>query len=398
MNRRGLTLVELMVAVLLTGIVAFIVLQMLGGEQVNYSVTRRKIQLQGDAREAMRILEEEIKNTGYRYVVNTTSPNNMTELCSGSSGYSAGVYFDPQPQLTSPSIYGPHTSGFEIRFYNPMAALSYDCTADLWTVGYLYDSTTKVLYRQAVHGGTLLSSSGFVPFLENVLGLEATYLVYQEDVSLLSTLQAKAASWDLSSGIAKTLSGDTSVTLRYPSSSGTYDAVIDKDLGILDSMATYRISFATNASDSLLSSGNGIGPAGQGYVKFAMFEPSGTMTADTFTVRPLIGSVSRSVQYDLAPVGRSGTPARLGVRVVLLGSDAASTRSLTLSNLKVERLNSGGYLDSLEPGEVAGQADKVRAIRLRLEVSNREHSALGSGSKTDRLTLERIIPVVNNGN
>lgn len=86
MSRRGLTLVELLIAIILTGIVAFIVIEMLGGEQANYTVTRRKIRLQGDAREAMRILEEEIKNTGFRTVVNASSPASMTEMCAGSGG------------------------------------------------------------------------------------------------------------------------------------------------------------------------------------------------------------------------------------------------------------------------------------------------------------------------
>lgn len=397
MSRRGLTLVELLIAIILTGIVAFIVIEMLGGEQANYTVTRRKIRLQGDAREAMRILEEEIKNTGFRTVVNASSPASMTEMCAGSGGYSAGVYFDPQPASTNPSIYGSHASGLEIRFYNPMGTLNYDCTTDLWTIGYRYDSTTKMLHRQAVHGSTALAADGFVPFLDSVLAFEAAYGTYQEDAALLTTLQAKAASWRLSSGIGKTHSGDTAVTLTYPGTSGTYDAIVDWSLGVLDSMATYRISFTTNASDSLLSSAKGIGPAGEGYVQIGMFDPSWHMTKDTFTVRPLVNSVNRSVQYDLAPLSRAASAARLGVRVVLKGSDASNTRSLTISNLKVERLNSGRYLDWLAAEEAVADAAKVKAIRLRITMNNRKRSAKGSGSTSDSISLERIIPVVNNG-
>lgn len=66
MNRRGMTLIELLVGLAITCIIAYIAFDLIQSEQNNYTKTRTKVRLQSDAREAIRIMEEDFSNIGFR--------------------------------------------------------------------------------------------------------------------------------------------------------------------------------------------------------------------------------------------------------------------------------------------------------------------------------------------
>lgn len=392
MNRRGMTLLELLVAMILTGIVSFIVLEMLIGEKANYTVTRRKIGLQSDAREAMRILEEEIKNTGFRISSSYANRTSMGEVVSGRAIYANGASFDPSPSAT---IYGGGT-GLEIRFYNPMMKANFDSLSDLWTIGYKYDPTTKILSRQAVKGWSNLplKADGFVPLLDSVQQFSLSYGRFQENIVLQKPTDV-SGTW---SGLSPVYgNADTSVTYTFGTGSGLAAAYLTTPSWTVDPNATYRVSFWSRASDSLLDTLKGLGKTaipGQGFVKAGFY--SGSTLIDSFTFCPL-ANVKRSVQYDLVHVGvlPSGTLS-FGLCVNLLGTSSA-LRTLTIGGLTITRLNSGKYLDWSDASHIA-DASKIRAIRMRLVASNKKHSSSGSGMTSDQIVLDRIIPVVNNGN
>ena len=73
MIRRGLTLVELLVAIFVAGIVAWLAFALVTSEHDNYTKVRAKVRLQGDAREAIRVIEEDLLNVGFRSGVSRAS-------------------------------------------------------------------------------------------------------------------------------------------------------------------------------------------------------------------------------------------------------------------------------------------------------------------------------------
>lgn len=67
--RQGVTFPELLVAMLCATLVAWMVFDLVGDENRNYTRTRAKVRTQNDAREAMRIIEEDMKNSGFHRIV-----------------------------------------------------------------------------------------------------------------------------------------------------------------------------------------------------------------------------------------------------------------------------------------------------------------------------------------
>ena len=64
--KRGVTLIELLVAMAIATLVGYIAFDLVRDEQGNYTKTRTKVRLQADARDAVRILEEDFANLGFR--------------------------------------------------------------------------------------------------------------------------------------------------------------------------------------------------------------------------------------------------------------------------------------------------------------------------------------------
>lgn len=85
-SSRGVTLPELLVALLCACLVAWIAFDLVRDENRNYTRTRAKVRTQEDAREAMRILEEDLKNSGFHRLVKagitgTTPINPKDSVC-----------------------------------------------------------------------------------------------------------------------------------------------------------------------------------------------------------------------------------------------------------------------------------------------------------------------------
>lgn len=64
--KRGVTLIELLVAMAIAALVGYIAFDLVRDEQGNYTKTRNKVRLQADAREAIRIIEEDFASLGFQ--------------------------------------------------------------------------------------------------------------------------------------------------------------------------------------------------------------------------------------------------------------------------------------------------------------------------------------------
>jgi len=408
--RRGLTLIELLVAVILCGIVVFIAIQVLRGEHKNYTVTREKVRLQSDAREGMRILEEEIKNTGYRTNASIPASTRIltTTFCSEALYGTTGASFDPAP---SSSIY-THTSAtgnvdFEMRFYNPGSGsgTALNCPNDIWTIGYKYDYGSKTVYRQAKPKdpsvpANALKASDWAPFLENVDQFSLEYGVLQKNDVLLepaTTTFAASPVWlqqnatVANSGTDWVISNTTGqvvkvVYLEKPlTASGNASDGARSEL--LDDKNTYRISFTVTANSDFFDGVNGLAstttePTSK-FVTGGFYDVNGVLVGNTFTFRP-VSDNSHLVQYDLVPPASSNAKVFFGIGFQLKQA-SSSTRTLTINGLKIVRLNKGQY--AFQNTVTDAERKTIQAIRLKMQSKNRN----------ELLNFERIIPMVNNG-
>lgn len=414
--KRGLTLIEMLVAVLLCGIVVFVAIQMVTGEHKNYTVTRKKVRLQSDAREAMRILDEEIKNAGYRVrPVIDASLNLQVSKCPDAL-YPSNASIDPNP---SSSAYTAGFKALEIRFYNPIdpPTSSNYCKSKLWTVGYMYNSTDHILYRQGKQGdptvpATALNATDWAPFLENVMDFSWEYGVLMTNDPLLASagtgsqvisftgtsdwysLNTTASTPAGSNVIGKpwtvsTRKGGTDVitavysAIPLTASGNTSDGARNENL---DENATYRVSFDVAANDAFFDATKGI--AANAYLNAGFYTQTGVATGtsgnNVFTFKPASGAII-NVQYDLVPTAQSGK-VFFGVSFQLQAADVVD-RTLTISNLKVVRIDKGNYAFQTTAPALA----TVQALKLKMTVLSTAQSS------TETVKLERVIPVVNNG-
>lgn len=394
-SRTGVTLIELLIAVTLTGLVVMMAFGMLSGEQGNYTRTREKVRLQESAREAVRILDEEVRNTGFRSgadLSNTISPDFTT--CS--DAMVAPGSGDSSSFLVHNSWSDPVGDTLDIRYYQIGSNYQVHCTGPL-TLQYRVASDT--LYRN-------YDNSGWVPFLANVVAFQVRYGQFMDltDSALTSNQLNLPTAWTgslsaSSSGGAIAVTG-WSTSLEYLRSSNALN--LEKG-----SVYRFKATFKPNA---------GFWDTTKGYANLSVgfMNGSGTpVSGDTMaTYAGSIADSSYSVQADIAS-DTTLTGVFLGLRARMKG--AASAPKLSLSALSLVRIHKGRYLQWLDAPTVA-QKNRVKAVRIWLVVRSSKDNGEGvaasfpglgdygtytpsaSDARKSLVQFERIIPVVNNGN
>lgn len=372
MNRRGFSLIELLTAMIITGIVSLVVIQMISGESRHYTTTRGKIKLQSDTREAVRIIEEELRNVGFRIKSSVASGILTSSSCGNSYATSGRIAF-----------FSPHARGIEFRLYNPFqgGTSDFDCDDDLHTLSYSWDSANGLLLRKYAKGKAPdMSAVDSVPFLENVIDFRLQYGIFRSNAALLTPAELGSTSL-FASNVAANVASDSMMTITgWNTTTGSVIAL--KNLGQLDSNATYRIAFTAYASDGFLDPATGFES-----LKIGFFL-SGSPTSSVFTFRPGTSAGAgdvRSIQYDLSPTDDAlGADVRLGIIGRMKG--AASNPSLTVGSVRVTRINDGKIANWVDGTDTTAPWDRIGAIRLQVAVRNSK----------DTLRFMRTIPVVNN--
>lgn len=417
MNRqRGMTLLELLVAMILTGIVAGIVLEMIVGEHKNYTVTREKIQLQTDAREAMRIMEEEIKNSGFHNLADYSRKDSLVmRPCTGDV-FTNGAYV-AEDSTSDGVVLG-------VILFNPMSGGS-SCSDNLWKIEYRWDAKTQVLSRRATKNPAAATfpqtvsaadAKDYVPFLDNVQSFGTAFGIVRDSVALVapSYFIPSAASPPLVNGnlwtkndpsIKDSTDAEGKITFKFPdavAASGPYTMMIANSLpllgasgsgvageGTLNDTATYRISFRVIASPSMdeITGLNG-GYINAGFYASALGTPLGGKTI--FNFRPS-KVTDRVLQYDLSP-GAGATQAGFYFGFQVSSLAAGTGRQLTIANLAVARLDKGRVQTWLGASQMVLNPQKmqqVKMLKLGLRVVD---------SRQKAVSLSRSVQVVNNGN
>jgi prepilin-type N-terminal cleavage/methylation domain-containing protein len=416
-KRAGFTLIELLVAMIVTGIVTGMVFRMFAGEQGNYTRTREKVKMQADAREAMRIIEEEVRNAGYATMMSATSriettPSRCAEVVFPSSGGSI------LPGNNSTSLATGDTIVF--RFYEippsgSLAACGTGSSSRFREIGYRLDNgTLKRRYRTDT-----TTAADWIPFLENVVSFQVRYGLVEDVGNLVfDTTRLRTASyWDPVANSAGMLAvGGSSSTLAFSgfglSSRYAYFGPIDTSRA----NESYRLSMYLSANDSLLDATWGYDSTSLsiGLVKSNLASYVGICN---FKLGQVAGVAVPYEFYFTAGSANIGN-VYLALSGRLRISATAGAQTLTVSRLKVERISRGSYFTWIDSPSKAEMA-KVAAVRINLVVKTPLKSGEGSpqGFSTDQLgdlslpsgytasgadamkshiLYQRIIPVVNN--
>lgn len=417
MNRRGVTLIELLVAMVLTTIVAWMALRMFAGEQQNFTRTREKVKMQADAREAMRIMDEEIRNAGYAVQMSTSnrieaSPASCPEVLFPSTG---GV-IDPGNNSTSYSVGDTILFRlFELPSSGTLTSCTMGSTGQFREIGYRLDN--GVLKRRFRKDTT--SSVSWIPFLQNVVSFQVRYGLVEDTNNIVfdtAKLRNKAFWNPVTNGASMLTLGGTAPTLEFSGFGSTTNYAYFGPIDSSRAGESYRVSMKLMANDSLLDSINGYDTTHfmVGLVKsgLTLYSCVGTFKLGQVANAALPYEFYFSVNGTLA----NGRYLFLGGR--LRSGATAGAQTLTVTDLKVERISRGSYFTWVNSPSKAEMA-RVAAVRVSLVVKTAQNAgesapqsftvsqlgdlSLPSGytaSSADydksHILYQRIIPVVNN--
>lgn len=417
MNRRGVTLIELLVAMILTTIVAWMAIGMFKGEQDNFTRTREKVKMQADAREAMRIMEEEIRNAGYAVQVSAAnrigaSPSTCPEVVFPSTGGA----IDPGNNSTSYSVGDTVVFRFfELPSSGTLTSCSMGGTGRFREIGYRLDN--GVLKRRFRKDTT--SAASWIPFLENVVSFQVRYGLVEDTNNIVfdTTRLRDRTYWNpVTNGLGMlTLSG-TAPTLVFGGFRNTTRYAYYGPIDSSRANESYRVSMNLMVNDSMLDSVNGYDSThfSVGFVKTGLTQYS----CISYFKLGQVGGVAFPYEFYFT-VGSTMVNTRyLYLAGRLRNGATPGAQTLTVTDLKVERISRGSYFTWVNSPSKAEMA-RVAAVRMSLVVKTAQNAgesapqsftvaqlgdlSLPSGytaSSVDydksHILYQRIIPVVNN--
>jgi len=406
--KRGLTLIELMVAVILTGIVTWMTLSLFSNENQSYSRTRERVRLQADSREALRVIEQELRNLGYRTVaaISANRVHASISACSDATINLAGGDSSSFTYGNSATLSGDSVSFLFHEIQNgPLSS----CT-NLRTIG--FRQTGSQLQRRWCSG--TCTSEPWIALLDSVVTFQIRYGLIALPVDT-SSQNGYPQLWTSSRWNTGTLTkSGTSPDLTLTGFATTRKtAIYGYPIDTLDPRETWEIRFTSSANDALLSDMDTTS------FKVGFYKADGTVSGTTDTASFIAGissGVSRNVVVRLSPSASAIGTRYLGIEAKLKTTTQAGW-SLTLSNITMRRVSRGRYIWKEAPS--TAEKNMVKALDLHLLVKAHKTteeaspgpfnaSALGqtglsytpTGTDVNRsfVLFQRIVPVVNNGN
>lgn len=427
MKRHGLTLLELMVAMILTGILAWIALGMFSGESANFQRTREKIKLQSDSREGIRILEEELRNAGYANVL--TGSSRIAQTVSTCSQ----VRYSTEGEAISETNSGSLSTGdaVSVRFYEiPSSGVLSTCatgsSSQFREISYRLNSgKLERRYRR----DTADATASWIPILENVVSFQIQYgmvtAVDDYPASLTPAQTSNSANWS-GQGTSFTIGGTSSQVELTGWTTLTSTARLTTPIDTMRQGEAYRVTFTATANAALLDATNGYDSSlatASPYMgsRLSFLREDGTESNRVGFRLPTIANVPQDYEIFLVAQGNTNTgsnPTRICYRGRLrAGASSAAGQKLTLTNVVVRRANRTNYYRWLDAPTSAEMA-QVGAMRVTLLVKSAQsdlqgsaptftkyqlgdtavgnYTASGTDAKRSHILYQRIIPVVNN--
>ena len=427
MKRHGLTLLELMVAMILTAILAWIALGMFSGESANFQRTREKIKLQSDSREGIRILEEELRNAGYANVI--TGASRIAQTVSKCPD----VQYSAEGETISATNSGSIATGdaisvryFELPSTGVLTSCATGAASQFREISYrLNGEKLERRYRRSITDAT----ASWIPILENVVSFQIQYgmvtAVDDHPVGLEPSQTSNFANW---SGYSTsfTIGGTASQVELTNWSSLTATAKLTTPIDTMRQGEAYKITFTAKANAALLDAVNGYDTSltsSSPYMgsRLSFLRTDGTESNRVGFRLPTVADVAQDYEIFLVAQGNTNTgsnPTNISYRGRLrAGASTSAGQKLTLTNIQVRRANRTKYYRWLDSPTAAEMA-QVGALRLTLLVKSAQanlegpaptftaaqlgdpavgtYTATGAAAKRSHILYQRIIPVVNN--
>lgn len=427
MKRRGLTILELMVAMILTAILAWIALGMFSGESANFQRTREKIKLQSDSREGIRVLEEELRNAGYANAIAGAS------RISQSVTRCPDVEFSASGEAISATNSGSLTTGdaitvryFELPATGVLATCATGAGSQFREISYrMTGEKLERRYRRS----TADSAASWIPILENVVSFQIQYgmvtAVDDHPAGLAPLQTTNSANW---SGYSTsfTIGGTTSQIELSNWSTAITTAKLTTPIDTMRQGEAYKVTFTARANSALLDPTNGYDTSlatASPYMgsRLSLLQSDGTETSLMGFRLPSVAESPQDYEIFLVAQGNattSASPTSVAFRGRLrAGASTSAGQKLTITNFQVRRANRTRYYRWLDAPSSAEMA-QVGALRLTLVVKSAktdlegvpptftadqlgdtavgDYTASGSAAKRSHILYQRIIPVVNN--
>lgn len=390
--RRGYTLVELLVAMVLSGIVIGFAFMLLQGSRGDFMRVSSSVELQSETREATRMLEHDLRNLGLRVSNMYSSRILSTVNC-------PHAYADPASGDSSSFLHSNKDSwadpGDEIVFaqYKADPSGSVTCApSNLEVVRYRLRVSDSVLLRSSASQFSAISTANEVPICRSVVAFQLEYGLLGVD----STLWDTTSTWFGSVGALSQIH-DTVVA------SGWSNAAI---LGFgahaaksIEKGCTYRFRMHLEPNKAFADTVERMG--------FGFWD--GLNLRDTVTVWAGT-SAGRTVTVDVE-ASQDLSWARPAVFARLRHPNSAA--SLAISKTRISQKTLVGYHWLSDP--TVAQKKRVQAVKLSVitrterEVKGNAPWAFsgvgdlpglnlfGSDARKGYAFFQRIIPVVNHG-
>jgi len=405
--KRGLTLIELIVAIILTGIVTWMTLSLFSTENKSYNRTRERVRLQADSREALRVIEQEIRNLGYKTVA-AISANRVHASISSCSDAKIAPATGDSSSFTFGNSNGLAGDSLSFLFHEIQNGPLNSCS-NLRTIG--FRQSGSLLQRRWCNGAC--TAEPWIPLLDSVVTFQLRYglIAMPQDTSSQngSTQLRTATRWTQG---ALTKSGTSPDVTLSGFTTARQTAIYGFAIDSMDPRETWEVRFTSTANDALLSEMDTTS------FKVGFYNANGTVSAPQDTTGFIVGivsGVSRNVVVRLSPGAAAYGTKFLGIE----GKLKSATRSawnLTLSNISMRRVSRGRYIWVEAP--TVAQKNMVKAVDIHLLVKARKTTeeaspgpfnaaSLGQSGLTYTPTgpdvnrsfvlFQRIVPVVNNG-
>jgi type II secretory pathway component PulJ len=427
MNRRGLTLIELLVAVICTGLVAYMAWNLVRDEQTNYTRTREKVRLQSDAKEAMRIIEGEMRNLGFNQILVTGSDRRYVSLSACTNATDARIDLaggDTSSFTYTNSTGVPGGDEVEFRFHQASAAGMTTCdhtgASPLTSISYRFDDgQLQRRYCEGAAVATCATNGTWLPLLDSVVSFHVQYGVENPNAGLVFNTAnlTNAGSWTASGDLdvaVNPAAGDT--TFQFTGLTGTTKfARFQTPIDTIARGQSYLVSFRILGNYAWTQDGARFGV---GFVDASKNTDAATDLVPIQPAFPVDGSQGWTVSTVLSPSVDAIGARYLAFYGQLNAVQSTTGHAVTIRDIAVRRIGRGQYIQWYEAPTVA-QKNRVRAVRVSLLVKSRKSDAdpapgtfsdvnLGQAGATytptgaavgySYILMQRIIPVVNNGN
>jgi prepilin-type N-terminal cleavage/methylation domain-containing protein len=424
MMRRGVTLIELMVAMFVATIVAYLAFDLIRSEQSHYSKVRAKVRLQDDAREAIRVIEEDLMNTGYNAGLNvaTSAIHATLSTCA----------LDGQARVVAFNGTNGESDQLRIRSYeaSPTSGVTCPTTATPNIITYYVDATDSSLKRSFIAAGSTTPTVSTI--LKHVVtfqlqaGIDASSdpagLQDPQDTFWIQAerLKSQWSSMGLNTPTTSAFganSGDSQLTYTGWTQ-GTATTISNAPLArSLNAYSTYQVKFylvPTNGFRAMFDT-----TSTASYLRLYARTGSGSIVDSTNLKLPAIaGPTWVSWQFQTGSTAPSGVYLQLATTLSLAQNTTLDAPTLGIANLGMHRVKNTGlsYTWANPDDSAADGAQRRQTVALRVWLLARSAKGNKEGVQSSfnnigdwkpagftpqdlnsYVVYERVIPVGNHG-